>query len=80
MRGELDYLPGTTGVHSSGLDALTEVKGTCQDFVHLSLMALRCMGIPGRYASGYLHPTRDAPVGDTVDGRSHAWIQAWTGG
>lgn len=80
VRGELDYLPGTTGVHSSGLDALNEGKGVCQDFVHLSLMMLRGMGIPGRYVSGYLHPKRNAVVGDTVDGRSHAWIQAWTGG
>jgi len=76
---ELDYLPGTTGVHSSGLDALNEGKGVCQDFVHVSLMMLRSMGIPGRYVSGYLHPKRNAIVGATVDGRSHAWIQAWTG-
>jgi transglutaminase-like putative cysteine protease len=80
VRGELDYLPGTTGVHTSGLDALNEGKGVCQDFVHLTLMMLRGMGIPGRYVSGYLHPKRNAVVGDTVDGRSHAWIQAWTGG
>jgi transglutaminase-like putative cysteine protease len=80
VRGELDYLPGTTGVHSSGLDALNEGKGVCQDFVHLTLMVLRAMGIPGRYVSGYLHPKRHAVVGDTVEGRSHAWIQAWTGG
>jgi transglutaminase-like putative cysteine protease len=80
VRGELDYLPGTTGVHSSGLDALNEGKGVCQDFVHLSLIVLRAMGIPGLYVSGYLHPKHSAVVGDTVDGRSHAWIQAWTGG
>ena len=80
VRGELDYLPGTTGVHSSGLDALFEGKGVCQDFVHLSLIVLRAMGIPGLYVSGYLHPKHSASVGDTVDGRSHAWIQAWTGG
>ncbi len=80
VRDELDYLPGTTSVHSSGLDALNEGKGVCQDFVHLSLMVLRSMGIPGRYVSGYLHPKRNAVVGNTVDGRSHAWIQAWTGG
>jgi transglutaminase-like putative cysteine protease len=80
VREELDYLPGTTGVHSSGLDALSEGNGVCQDFVHLSLILLRAMGIPARYASGYLHPKRNAVVGDTVDGRSHAWIQAWTGG
>ncbi|MGO9383013.1 MAG: transglutaminase family protein [Mycobacterium sp.] len=80
VRGELDYLPGTTGVHTSGLDALNEGKGVCQDFVHLMLIALRGMGIPGRYVSGYLHPKPKAAVGDTVDGRTHAWIQAWTGG
>ena len=79
VRNELEYLPGTTSVASSGLDALKEGKGVCQDFVHLSLMLLRSMGIPAHYVSGYLHPKREAVVGDTVDGRSHAWIEAWTG-
>ena len=77
---ELDYVPGTTGVHSSGLDALREGKGVCQDFAHLSLVLLRSMGIPARYVSGYLPPRQDAAIGDTVDGQSHAWVQAWTGG
>jgi len=77
---ELDYVPGTTGVHSSGLDALREGKGVCQDFAHLTLMVLRGMGIPARYVSGYLHPNRKAVIGDTIDGQSHAWVQAWTGG
>lgn len=80
VRSELDYVSGTTGVHSSGLDALREGKGVCQDFAHLSLIMLRSMGIPARYVSGYLHPSREAVVGDTIDGQSHAWIQAWTGG
>ena len=79
-RSELDYLPGTTGVQSSGLDALEQGKGVCQDFAHLTLILLRSMGIPGRYVSGYLHPKRDAAIGHAVEGRSHAWIQAWTGG
>ena len=80
VRSELDYVSGTTGVHSSGLDPLREGKGVCQDFAHLSLIMLRSMGIPARYVSGYLHPSREAVVGDTIDGQSHAWIQAWTGG
>ena len=29
---------------------------------------------------GYLHPNREAVVGDTIDGQSHAWIQSWIGG
>jgi transglutaminase-like putative cysteine protease len=79
VRSELAYVKGSTGVHSSGSDALREGKGVCQDFVHLSLMVLRGMGIPARYVSGYHHPHADAEIGDTVDGQSHAWIQAWTG-
>jgi transglutaminase-like putative cysteine protease len=68
VRTELDYLRGSTGVHSSGLDALREGKGVCQDFVHLSLMVLRGMGVPARYVSGYVLPKRDAEVGVTVEG------------
>jgi transglutaminase-like putative cysteine protease len=80
VHSELRYVAGTTGVHSSGLDALREGKGVCQDFAHLTLIVLRSMGIPARYVSGYLHPKRKAVVGDTIDGQSHAWVQAWTGG
>jgi transglutaminase-like putative cysteine protease len=80
VRDEVDYVKGSTSVHSSGLDALRAGKGVCQDFVHLSLMLLRSMGIPARYVSGYHHPDTDAVIGETVDGQSHAWIQAWTGG
>lgn len=80
VRNELSYVSGSTGVHSSGLDALKEGKGVCQDFAHVSLMLLRAMGIPARYVSGYLHPAADAAIGETVEGESHAWIQAWIGG
>lgn len=80
VRNELQYVPGSTGVHSSGLDALREGQGVCQDFAHLSLILLRSMGIPARYVSGYLHPKSDAAVGESVKGESHAWVQAWLGG
>ncbi|MCB0931606.1 MAG: transglutaminase family protein [Mycobacterium sp.] len=79
VRDQLQYVPGTTGVHTSGLDALAEGKGVCQDFAHLSLILLRSMGIPARYVSGYLHPKANARIGEVVQGESHAWIQAWTG-
>jgi transglutaminase-like putative cysteine protease len=79
VHNELDYMPGTTGVHTSAVDALRESKGVCQDYAHLTLMLLRSMGIPSRYVSGYLHPKHKAVVDDTIDGQSHAWIQAWTG-
>jgi transglutaminase-like putative cysteine protease len=80
VHSELEYVPGTTGVHSSGLDAHREGKGVCQDFAHLSLILLRGMGIPARYVSGYLHPDKKGVIGQTIEGQSHAWVQAWTGG
>lgn len=79
VRSQLSYVPGTTAVHYSGLDALNEGQGVCQDFAHLTLIVLRALGIPARYVSGYLHPMSDAAIGEAVEGESHAWIQAWTG-
>jgi transglutaminase-like putative cysteine protease len=77
---QLKYQPGSTGVHSSAVDAWHERKGVCQDFAHLTLVLLRGMGIPSRYVSGYLHTNKDGALRETVRGESHAWIEAWTGG
>jgi transglutaminase-like putative cysteine protease len=76
---EMDYIAGTTSVHTSALEAFAERRGVCQDYAHLTLVLLRSMGIPSRYVSGYLHPKPGAAIGETVAGQSHAWIEAWTG-
>ncbi|MFC9876615.1 transglutaminase domain-containing protein [Nocardia salmonicida] len=76
---EMDYIAGTTSVHTSALEAFAERRGVCQDYAHLTLVLLRSMGIPSRYVSGYLHPKPGAQIGETVAGQSHAWIEAWTG-
>ncbi|MBC7300895.1 MAG: transglutaminase family protein [Nocardia sp.] len=76
---EMDYIAGTTSVHTSALQAFAERRGVCQDYAHLTLVLLRSMGIPSRYVSGYLHPKPGAQIGETVAGQSHAWIEAWTG-
>ncbi|MFB6719170.1 transglutaminase domain-containing protein [Kribbella sp. NPDC056345] len=75
----LKYQRGTTGVHSSAIDAWQAGEGVCQDYAHLTLAMLRAVGIPSRYVSGYLHTKPNAAVGETVVGESHAWIEAWTG-
>ncbi len=79
VHSEMQYVPGTTGVHTSAVDAWGERKGVCQDYAHLTLLMLRSLGIPARYVSGYLHPSRDATIDEVVEGQSHAWIEAWTG-
>ncbi|WP_089245986.1 transglutaminase family protein [Rhodococcoides kyotonense] len=76
---EMSYVPGTTGVHTSAVEAWSEKKGVCQDYAHLTLLLLRSVGIPSRYCSGYLHPKKKAVIGVSVEGQSHAWIEAWTG-
>lgn len=75
----MEYVQGVTGVQSTARDAWAERKGVCQDIAHVSLGALRALGIPARYVSGYLHPDPDAAPGQTVAGESHAWVE-WFGG
>jgi len=79
LHDQINYVPGATTVHTPAADAWAARSGVCQDFAHLALGALREVGIPARYVSGYLHPKRDAEIGETVTGESHAWVEWWTG-
>jgi transglutaminase-like putative cysteine protease len=79
IRAHMAYVPGATGVHSSGEQAWAERRGVCQDFAHITIGALRALGIPARYVSGYLAPKRNSDVGETSSGESHAWVEFWDG-
>jgi transglutaminase-like putative cysteine protease len=79
LRAELEYVPGSTAVTTDALEVWENRKGVCQDFAHLTIGALRTLGIPSRYVSGYLHPKASAEVGETIQGESHAWIEWWVG-
>jgi len=76
---QMAYTPGSTTVATSGPDAFAAGHGVCQDFTHILLGILRAMGIPSRYASGYLHPDLEAGLGEAHAGQSHAWVEAWVG-
>lgn len=75
----VEYVHGVTGVHSTAAEAWAERKGVCQDIAHITLGALRAVGIPARYVSGYLHPNANAEVGVAVPGESHAWVEWFAG-
>ncbi|WP_298740568.1 transglutaminase family protein [uncultured Microbacterium sp.] len=75
----VEYMHGVTGVHSAAAEAWVERKGVCQDIAHITLGALRVVGIPARYVSGYLHPNANAEVGVAVPGESHAWVEWFAG-
>ena len=79
LHSMVDYVPGVTSVYSNAVDVWERRQGVCQDFAHLTLGALRSLGIPARYVSGYLHPHPDADLGETVEGQSHAWVEWWAG-
>lgn len=76
---DMTYMHGVTGVHSIATDAWAEKIGVCQDFAHIALGAMRAVGIPARYVSGYLHPSVEPKLGETVTGESHAWVEWWAG-
>jgi transglutaminase-like putative cysteine protease len=80
LRDTMTYQTGVTGVHSSGEQAWAERRGVCQDFAHIAIGALRTLGIPARYVSGYLVPQRSLEIGESSVGESHAWVEFWDGG
>ncbi|MBA8815142.1 transglutaminase-like putative cysteine protease [Microbacterium halimionae] len=75
----VEYVTGVTGVHSTGAEAWEARKGVCQDLAHIVIGALRAVGVPARYVSGYLHPKPQAEVGVAVEGESHAWVEWFSG-
>ena len=75
VRSQIEYLPGSTGVNTTSLEAWEAKSGVCQDIAHITLAGLRFAGIPARYVSGYLHPDPDAKVGENVTAESHAWVE-----
>ncbi|MEE6272532.1 transglutaminase family protein [Georgenia wangjunii] len=79
LRAAVEYAPGATSVHTRAAEAWQARTGVCQDIVHLAAGALRAVGIPARYVSGYLHPLAASTVGEVALGESHAWIELWCG-
>ncbi len=77
---EVEYRAGATDVHSRAADAWEQRAGVCQDMAHLTIGALRTLGIPARYVSGYFHPHARPQVGESVPGESHAWVEWWDHG
>lgn len=79
VHAAVTYRTGVTAVHTKAIEAWDERSGVCQDYAHLVVGALRHAGVPARYVSGYLYPTREPRVGDTARGESHAWVEFWAG-
>ena len=75
----LGYRRGSTEVTTNAREAWQGGAGVCQDYSHVALGALRTVGLPARYVSGYLFPVDGATPGTTVEGESHSWLEWWCG-
>jgi len=77
---QFSYLPGATKVDTPADVAFRLKKGVCQDFAHIMILALRSVGIPAGYVSGFLR-TIPPPGKERLEGADamHAWVRVWCG-
>lgn len=80
IREDFKYDTTATGVETSTVEAFHLRAGVCQDFSHVQIAALRSLGIPARYVSGYLRTVPPAGKPRLVGSdQSHAWISVYAG-
>lgn len=75
---EFTFDATATDISTPVSEVLEKRRGVCQDFSHLMIAALKCLGLPARYVSGYLltHPPPGKPRLLGADA-SHAWVSVW---
>ncbi len=81
MKAEFVFDPEATTVSTPLAEVFHQKRGVCQDFALLMIAALRSIGIPARYVSGYIltHPAPGKPRLIGADA-THAWVEAWCPG
>ena len=77
---DFTYDPEATTVDTPTGDAFRLKRGVCQDFTHVMITALRSLGIPAGYVSGFLR-TIPPPGKERLEGADamHAWVRFWEG-
>jgi transglutaminase-like putative cysteine protease len=77
---DFEYRPQSTTVTTPVAEVFRNRLGVCQDFAHLQIAALRSLGLPARYVSGYLRtrPPEGQPRLVGADA-SHAWLSVFCG-
>lgn len=77
---DFTYDPEATTVDTPPREAFRLKRGVCQDFTHVMIIALRSLGIPAGYVSGFLRTI--PPAGkERLEGADamHAWVRIWCG-
>lgn len=80
IRRDFRYEQKSTTILTPLSEVFQHRRGVCQDFAHLAIAALRWLGIPARYVSGYIetYPPAGKPKMRGSDA-SHAWISVYAG-
>jgi transglutaminase-like putative cysteine protease len=81
IHADYRFVSASTQVDTPLAEVVAKKTGVCQDFAHLMIGALRMLGLPARYVSGYLL-TRGPDDGAEMLGAdaSHAWVQVYCPG
>ncbi len=76
---DFTFDPTATDVSTPVERVFAERRGVCQDFAHLMISAVRSLGLPARYVSGYIltHPPEGMVKLQGADA-SHAWVSVWS--
>lgn len=77
---DFKYDAEATTVDTTPAEAFAKKRGVCQDFSHVMIVALRSLGIPAGYVSGFLR-TIPPPGKERLEGADamHAWVRIWCG-
>ena len=80
LNQDMSFDATATSVETSHEEAFAARHGVCQDFSHIMIAALRSVGIPAGYVSGFLRTT-PPPGQSRLSGADamHAWVRAWCG-
>ncbi|MBL4916602.1 transglutaminase family protein [Szabonella alba] len=80
LHRRLEFDAAATTVDTTPAEAFAQGRGVCQDFAHVMIAALRGIGVPAGYVSGFLR-TFPPPGQPRLEGADamHAWVQAWCG-
>ena len=80
IQREFVYDGDATEADTPVAEAFAMRRGVCQDFAHILIVALRSVGLPAAYVSGYLRtiPPPGQPRLVGVDAM-HAWVALWCG-
>jgi len=80
LHAEMAFDAEATDVDTTPAQAFAQRRGVCQDFTHVMIAALRGIGIPAGYVSGFLR-TFPPPGQPRLEGSDamHAWVRAWVG-